>query len=184
MFGIRNPFARKIESWHVGFIDNLSNTMQPNTYAEIGIYEGETFKRVKAEKKIAVDISKESLDYLEDLTGVVKIHGDSSALHSHLLKTKEQVDLLFIDADHQEASVMKDFENIESLMSPFGVVLFHDTFPESSEMSSPKFCGDGFLAIPKLRIKYPNWSFITIPVHPGLTIATRADALPIWYQAS
>ena len=158
--------------------------MQPNTYVEIGIYEGETFKKVKAEKKIAVDINKESLDFLEDLSGIMKIHGDSSTLHSHLLETKERVDLLFIDADHQEASVMDDFQNIEVFMSPTGVVLFHDTFPGTPEMSSPKFCGDGFLAIPKLRIKYPNWSFITIPVHPGLTIATRTDSLPIWYKAS
>lgn len=183
MFGIRNPFARKIESWHVGFIDHLSNTMQPKTYAEIGIYEGETFKRVKADVKIAVDISKSSLDYLEDLPEVIKIHGDSNALHSYLLETKEQVDLLFIDADHQEASVIEDFDNIERFMSPLGVVLFHDTFPGSIEMSSPKFCGDGFLAIPKLRLKYSNWSFITIPVHPGLTIATRTDAFPIWYTS-
>jgi predicted O-methyltransferase YrrM len=158
--------------------------MEPSTYVEIGIYEGETFKKVKADKKIAVDINKGSLDQLEDLGDIMKIHGDSNTLYSHLLKTQELVDLLFIDADHQETSVMEDFQNIEGFMSPLGVVLFHDTFPGTVQMSSPKFCGDGFLAIPKLRMKYPNWSFITIPVHPGLTIATRTDALPVWYTAS
>jgi hypothetical protein len=184
MFGIRNPFARKIESWHVGFIEYLAKTMDIATYVEIGIYEGETFNRVRAAKKIAVDISQSSLDFLENVEGVVKIHGDSSNLQGHLSKNNIVVDLLFIDADHREASVIEDFRNVEGFMSPSGVVLFHDTFPGTFEMSSPAFCGDGFLAIPKLRAQYPNWNFITIPVHPGLTIATRTEVLPDWYVRS
>jgi len=40
----------------------------------------------------------------------------------------EKFDLIFIDADHQYASVKRDFEICKSLLNPGGVILFHDVF--------------------------------------------------------
>lgn len=184
MFGFRNPFNRPVESWHVQFIDFLANTLNPQVYLEIGIYEGETFNRVKAPKKIAVDIRQESLDFVGISEEVIKIHGDSKALNIFLSKSETKVDLAFIDADHRSESVIQDFMNIYSFITSRGLVLFHDTYPGSLEFSSPNFCGDGFLAIPILREKLPDWNFVTLPVHPGLTLASRTNALPDWYRAA
>lgn len=182
MLGFRNPFSRPVESWHVQFIDFLAKTVKPEVYLEIGIYEGETFNRVAAPQKIAVDIRQASLDYVGNSEEVIKIHGDSKVLRSFLSESNTKVDLAFIDADHQAESLMQDFMNIKSFMSSRGMVLFHDTYPGTLDFSSPKYCGDGFLAIPRLRSEFPDWNFVTIPVHPGLTLASRTDVLPDWYK--
>lgn len=182
MFGIRNPFSRPIESWHVQFIEFLAKTLKPRVYLEIGIYEGETFNKVQALHKIAVDIRVESLEYVENSEYITKIHGDSNDTREYLLNSGEKVELAFIDADHQANSVIQDFTNIEPFMGVNGIVLFHDTYPGTLGFSSPEYCGDGFLAIPKLRLIFPNWNFVTLPVHPGLTIASRTDAVPDWYK--
>ena len=182
MFGLRNPFSRPVESWHVQFIDFLAKTVKPEVYLEIGIYEGETFNKVVAPRKIAVDIRQESLDYVGISEEVIKIHGDSRALSAFLSESNTKVDLAFIDADHKAESLIQDFMNIKSFMSVRGMVLFHDTYPGNFEFSSPKYCGDGFLAIPTLGSEIPDWNFVTIPVHPGLTLASRTDALPGWYK--
>lgn len=184
MFGFRNIFSRPVESWHVQFIDFLAKTVKPEVYLEIGIYEGETFNRVAAPQKIAVDIRQESLDYVGISEGVIKIHGDSTVLGKFLSESNTKVDLAFIDADHQVASLIQDFMNIKPFINPKGLVLFHDTYPGTLEFSSPKYCGDGFLAIPILRAQLPEWNFVTLPVHPGLTLASRIDAFPDWYETN
>jgi predicted O-methyltransferase YrrM len=119
---------------------------------------------------------------VEDSENIIKIHGDSNDIKKYLLNFGEKVDLAFIDADHQANSVIQDFTNIETFMSAKGLVLFHDTHPGTLEYSSPEYCGDGFLAIPKLRLIFLNWNFVTLPMHPGLTIASRTDAMPDWYK--
>ncbi len=182
MFGIRNPFSKPIQSWHVQFIEFLAITLKPRVYLEIGIYEGETFKRVQAPHKIAVDIRAESLEYVENSENITKIHGDSNDTNAYLLNFGHKVELAFIDADHQVSSVINDFTNIETFMSANGIVLFHDTFPGTLEFSSPHYCGDGFLAIPKLQSLFPDWNFVTLPIHPGLTIAGRTNSFPDWYK--
>jgi predicted O-methyltransferase YrrM len=184
MFGIRNPFSRPIESWHVGFIDSLAKTLAPRVYVEIGIYEGETFSRVQADHKIAVDISQSSLSFVKDGQGIVKIHGDSSSLRNYLEANSKSIDLAFIDADHLQESVIEDFKNIEPFMETRGLILLHDTYPGTEEFSSPRYCGDCFLAVPKLRKIFPHWNFVTLPIHPGLTIASRTEALPAWYEVT
>jgi predicted O-methyltransferase YrrM len=184
MFGLRRFFLREPqpESWHVSFIESLATVINPKLYVEIGIYEGETFNKITAGKKIAVDINENSLHYVGITEEVTKIHGDSSSLRSHLLEISNSVDLLFIDADHHQSSVIADFTNIEPFMSVRGLVLFHDTYPGTVEYSAPEFCGDSFMAVPKLRQLFPIWNFVTLPVHPGLTIAGRTDAFPDWYK--
>jgi predicted O-methyltransferase YrrM len=183
MLGIRNPFAKPVVSWHVTFIKHLAEVLNPSSYAELGIYEGETFNLIQANSKIAVDINPKSLQFVRDAQGVTKICGDSTVLKEYLKVNNTFLDLLFIDADHRKESVIEDFSNIESHMSENGVLLFHDTYPGTEEMSSPNYCGDGFLAIPELREKYKGWNFITLPIHPGLTIATRTNHLPKWVKS-
>jgi predicted O-methyltransferase YrrM len=185
MFGLRRFFLREPqpESWHVSFIQSLATVINPKLYVEIGIYEGETFNKVRAGRKIAVDINVKSLQYIGLTESVTKIHGTSNDLRSYLSTASDSVDLLFIDADHRQSSVIEDFTNVEPFMSLRGLVLLHDTYPGAIEYAEPEYCGDSFQAIPKLRKRFPIWNFVTLPVHPGLTIASRTDAFPEWVTA-
>jgi len=167
-------------SWHVELISLFAAELNPGTYAEIGIYEGETFNRVKAPHKIAVDIVESALGFIPQQEGVHKILGDARVFEEYLKMNQIQVDLLFIDADHAASSVVQDFSVCEKYMSDQGVILLHDTFPGTEAFSSPAFCGDAYKAIPILREKFPHWTFVTLPIHPGLTIATKIACLPTW----
>ena len=170
------------QSWHSHFIKHISDIINPSVYAEIGIYEGETFSIVNAHRKYAVDISKDALDSIPDSKGIIKILGTTKTLYEELSKNGTKIDLIFIDANHDKAEVSQDFINLEPYFSQECVVLFHDTYPKNLEYSDPKFCGDAFAAIPILAAKYTNWAFVTIPIHPGLTIASRSPLYPDWLR--
>ena len=177
---LRQILRPKEISLHVSFIENLADILQPKTYGEIGIYQGETFLKIKAEKRFAVDISKSALSYVPEHDSIVKVLGTSRDLAEILKVTNLELDLLFIDANHASEAVYEDFTNLMNHVSRKGVVLFHDTFPGSREFSAPEFCGDAYAAVPKLSEKYRNWSFVTLPIHPGLTLATRNPMVPDW----
>ena len=171
-----------ITSYHVEFIDQLSKFVNPSSYCEIGIYEAETFNRVCANKKIAVDISEQALSYINMDSNTTKIKGNSSDLDLYLRKNNILLDLVFIDANHEKDHVIEDFANVVSHVAKNGIVLLHDTFPETREYTSQTLCGTAYLAISELRMKYTDWSFVTIPIHPGLTIAIHNESAPLWVQ--
>lgn len=168
------------ENWHVKFVRELAHLLQIQVYAELGIYEGETFNAINAPTKIAVDIDQKYLAYAEDSPVVKKLLGDSKVLANYLCDNSILIDLLFIDANHSRQAVIDDFENLEVFVAPNGIILMHDTFPKSLLYSSQEYCGDAYLALDELTKKFTNWSFATIPVHPGLTLATRLPNRPKW----
>lgn len=170
-------------SWHPRLISNFSEVLKPKVYAEIGIYEGETFNLVDAPKKYAVDISDVALNSIPDNGTTVKVLGTSKTLAGLLLKENTKIDLIFIDANHEKNEVIQDFMNLESFFSEECIVLFHDTYPKNLEYSDSKFCGDAYAAIPILAKRYTNWAFVNIPIHPGLTIASRSPLYPVWLRA-
>jgi hypothetical protein len=169
-------------SWHPDFIRHISDILNPSVYAEIGIYEGETFSLISSPRKYAVDISQRALDSIPDADGVIKILGTSKALSEQLSKNGTKIDLIFIDANHDKTEVSQDFINLEPHLSQECIVLFHDTYPKNLEFSDPKFCGDAYAAIPMLANEYGDWAFVTIPIHPGLTIASRSPLFPSWLR--
>lgn len=183
--GFNRALRRNLEieiSWHPQFIANISKITKPAAYAEIGIYEGETFFLVNSPKKYAVDISQIALNSIPDSSETIKILGTSKDLAKKLDETMVELDLIFIDANHAKEEVSQDFINLEPYFSEKCIVLFHDTYPKNEEYSKPKFCGDAYAAIPLLKQKYGNWAFVTIPVHPGLTIASRSPLFPEWLR--
>ena len=44
-----------------------------------------------------------------------------------LKENTPEIDFAFIDGDHSYKGIQSDFENVYPLLSPFGIVLFHDT---------------------------------------------------------
>lgn len=171
-------------SWHVTFLSQLTLNLKPHTYAELGIYEGETFNKINARRKYAVDISEKALRYIPDQESVIKILGTSVDLARELQNLGERLDLLFIDANHDSEAVQTDFSLLEEHMSLRGIVFFHDTFPKDISFTSSKLCGDAYLAIPALQNSYPDWHFVTLPIHPGMSIATKKRILPAWSDAT
>jgi predicted O-methyltransferase YrrM len=168
------------ENWHVKFVKNLANLMQVKVYAELGIYEGETFNSISATTKIAVDIDAKYLAFAQVSSADTALLGDSAVLADYLKRNSIKIDMLFIDANHSVQAVISDFKALESFINSNGIILMHDTYPKSEYYTSQGYCGDAYLAIDSLTREFENWSFSTIPVHPGLTLATRLPNRPHW----
>jgi predicted O-methyltransferase YrrM len=183
--GFLNIFRRAEESWHSNFIENLVKTMQPKIYAEVGVFEGETLNKVLkyVNRAYAADINPTCFEFLPKSSKIITIHGDSENLANNIKHNNDQIELLFIDANHERSFVQKDFENLLPFLAVNAIVLFHDTFPRDESFTSPKFCGDAYLAIEELSKRHSGWNFVTLPIHPGLTIASRIPNLPPWISA-
>jgi len=179
---IRRIFRKEPESWHVSFITNLSKIIKPDNYAELGIYEGETFLKVCASHKFGVDIMEHALNFIPNQNNITKICGTSKDLANVLSLGSIKLDLLFIDANHECDEVIKDFTVLLPHLSDRCIVLFHDTFPKDILFSEKKYCGDAYRALPILSERYKLWSFITIPIHPGISIGSRNPLYPEWVK--
>jgi hypothetical protein len=176
----RGIFVGEEISWHVKFISDLSRILKPDNYAELGIYQGETFLKVYASHKFAIDISEYALTFIPSQENITKVCGTSESLAKLLDVKNMTLDLLFTDANHDYREVINDFSNLLPYLSKKAVVLFHDTYPKTIEFSDPKYCGDAYLSIEILAKQNIDWAFTTLPVHPGLSIASRIPLYPDW----
>jgi predicted O-methyltransferase YrrM len=157
--------------------------MKPENYLEIGVYRGETLRKVRkyCGTSYGVDIDPEAIRSVAGLPNVSTYLGTAEefvqahpALH---------FDFIFIDASHKKADVVHDFKVLSERVTTNGLVAFHDTWPGTEDFTSQKFCGDAYLAIADLREAFSLWNFVTIPVHPGLTLAQRTEAVPSWVHS-
>ena len=176
--------CRKDTSWHILFVASLAKILSPAIYVEIGIYEASTLNAVAkhCKKVIGIDINPAAGRFIkaknaEFLNGTV-------ANLIELCELKEmKIDFAFIDADHRSEAAMADFHGIQPFLSKNALVLFHDTWPKTAEYASNDRCSDSY-RVPTLLGEATNkeWTSITIPVFPGLTIASRSNLLPEWLQ--
>lgn len=146
----------------------------------MGIYQGETFLKIYASHKFAIDISEYALTFIPSQDNITKVCWTSESLAKFLDVKNITLDLLFIDANHDYREVINDFSNLLPYLSKKAVVLFHDTYPKTIEFSDPKYCGDAYLAIEILAKQNIDWAFTTLPFHPGLSIASRIPLYPDW----
>lgn len=160
---------------HSTLIGHLASIYRPNTYVELGLYQGETLLKVQpfAKKIHGIDmkINKE-LEALKELENV----------QIHICKTddffdtfNDGIDMAFIDADHCFESALKDFENILKRLNPGGVILLHDTDPEEDRLIHPGYCGDSYKVVSILENRL-DINIVTLPItEAGLSIVTKKN---------
>jgi predicted O-methyltransferase YrrM len=168
-------------NWHEDFIVHLASVMRPHVYLELGLYRCELFNRVApyAQRSIGVDIAPEAGSFMRRSAATQFIHATSESYAQTARSEGLAIDLLFIDANHSYQSVHEDFANYFPIVGEQGIILLHDGFPMSRELTAPGYCGDGYRAIAELTAKHDGYEMMTIPVHPGLTIARkRTNHLP------
>jgi predicted O-methyltransferase YrrM len=174
----------RAKSWHPKVIHQIAVAQEVKSYLEVGIYRGETLRRLArhCEFVVGVDIDEKATksirpnERLEIFLGTVQEYSNSRSDDSRMF------DLAFIDANHLVDFVIQDFDTVTQLMEKRGTILLHDTWPKSEEYADPKYCGDAYKAVDLLRQKYGEWNFVTIRKHPGLTIAQRVGTLPSWVK--
>ncbi len=155
---------------HSHFIAELVKQINCKTYLELGIYDGITLSLVQpfVDRVISVDI-KDVRRYR-----IGEFHLETT--DSFFEHFKEKVDVVFIDADHNFESVKKDFINSINLLSEFGIIILHDTDPESEMYLDPGYCGDSYKMDKWVRENYTDLDIMTLPLtQAGLTIIKRKD---------
>ena len=177
-------FHRGDSSWHIPFVASIARIIRPQVYVEIGIYHASTLNAVAkyCDLAIGVDINPAAYKFIKAKNAEF-VSGTSLELTALCASRNTMIDFAFIDGDHRSEAVMSDFVNVDKFASKNALILFHDTWPENSEDASDGRCSDSY-RVPSLLNSRTNgeWSSITIPIFPGLTIASRSSSTPAWLQ--
>jgi hypothetical protein len=177
-------FHRGDSSWHIPFVASIAQITQPKVYVEIGIYQASTLNAVAKHCGLAigVDINPAASKFIKAKNAEF-LSGTSLELSALCASRNTVIDFAFIDGDHRSDTVMKDFGAVEKFASKNALILFHDTWPENLEDASDGRCSDSY-RVPSLLNERTNgeWSSVTIPIFPGLTIASRSSSTPAWLQ--
>ena len=160
---------------HSEFIGLLASIYKPDIYVELGLYEGETLKQVQPHIKTGYGIDMTPRQALEDL----KIHSNLNILYTTTNEFfdffNDGINMAFIDADHCYESALKDFENVYARLNDGGVIIMHDTDPESNHLIHPGYCGDSYKIVKTLEER-SDINCTTIPLtEAGLTIITKKN---------
>jgi len=135
-------------------VNNLDMDLSKVSYLELGSYKKHTFDRVRVSNKKCVDILPDfSPTFCMDTSSFFKINTDI-------------YDIVFIDANHDLAHVVEDFNSSAKVCRK--LIAIHDMYPPSKELTDTKFCSDSFKLL--YHMFQNNFQFITLDGDYGLTL--------------
>lgn len=138
-------------------IINYYKNIENSTYLELGVYDNRNFRAIKSLKKVSVDTL---------VTSNATFTGTTDEYFEQL-NPNISYDFIFIDACHDYAFVLKDYNN--SIKHCNKWILIHDMFPPTDEFSLPHRCGDGFKLL-YYFYKETNYEVYTMNENYGLTL--------------
>ena len=155
---------------------------QPDTYVEVGLQKGYTFKHIAPMVTRAIGIDKKLLFSNIDLPNSTLYESDSIKIAKNW--TDGAIDLLFIDGDHREKSVLADVDAFLPYVRPCtGLILLHDTYPSIPKLEADGYSSTAGTAARKIHKspKYKNIEIVTLPgPYAGLSILRKATQHLHW----
>lgn len=142
------------------------------TYLEIGVADGNNFKKIHCKKKISVDPGSGRYHFAEP---TFKMTSDQ-----FFKKNKEKFDLIFIDGLHEFKQVERDINNSLKCLAENGTVVCHDLNPlKEKDQLVPRqadiWNGDCWKAFVKLRMKRSDLEMTVIDTDYGVGIIKRGS---------
>ncbi len=180
-------------------IQSCIDALGGRVYLEIGIKRGETFFKVRARRKIAVDphpvLSRRHMlasvlhDWRNVLNSYFRMESDLFfAKQSHIL-TSHSPDVVFIDGLHTYEQSLRDVQNSLRFLAPDGIIVLHDCNPTSETSalpltelarrdpgSVPGWSGDVWKTIVHLRTTEPDLEVVVLDCDCGVGIIRRGKA--------
>lgn len=161
---------------HSTFIGYLASIYKPKVYVELGLYHGETISKVRPHAQTLFGVDMTPNNHLDALKKFDNLNILYTTTDEFFETFDQKIDMAFIDADHCISSCLKDFDNILSRLNPGGVILLHDTDPESDRLIDPCYCGDSHKIVDILE-KRSDLNIITFPIlEAGLSVVTRVSS--------
>jgi len=143
-------------------------------YLEIGVFQGENIRKVKAPYKNGVDPGAEGyvvpeVDYpmtSDEFFKLIENHEDI------------KYDIVFIDGLHEYSQVKKDIENSLKHLQPTGFIVMHDCNPHSERIThvprdNGEWCGDVYKFAARLG-EINGIDFMTVDADYGCAVVWKA----------
>ena len=123
---------------HTDIINKIIEKNNFKSYLEIGVGDGESFKKINCELKESCDPYNDEKDgmYNKDL---ITYHMTSDEMFKNM-DTNKKYDVIFIDGLHIGNQVLKDLWNSLNHITENGYVLIHDSVPLYAGMCSTERC--------------------------------------------
>ena len=156
----------------------------PRTYLEIGVHSGGSLRFVLPNTEvIGIDPEPQIPFELRPGIHVYAETSDDFFANTDVLKVFRQpdLDLAFIDGLHLFEFALRDFINVERLMTPDGVVLIDDCHSDdpaeaSRDRETPRWTGDVWKLIVCLRQYRPDLDVRVVDLAPaGVGVVTGLD---------
>jgi len=168
--------VKRNQTFHEKLIPLLVEGIGAERYLEFGTHLGETILKVNAPIRTGVDSKFAPL--VRDLLGFAFFKMTTQEFIKNYAAELAPYDFVFIDADHSAKAVEADLCGIWPHVSNEGLILLHDTNPESVHDTDPQLCGDAWKFSKVIQTEtdyFDNVKFeaVTLPYHPGLTIIRK-----------
>jgi hypothetical protein len=165
---------------------DINVNTSPLLYIEYGVRSGDNFNTIYKLNKNGnnVGVDMKILPHLQtefrDNT-YVQLYEMMTDTFSETILPNLQPDIVFIDADHNSSSVIKDFDYIFKHLKVGGYIILHDTYPCMPELLDPMGCSDCYKTPLYIKNKYlgntnttqPRLSILTLPLNPGVSIVQK-----------
>ena len=109
------------------------------------------------------------------MDGFEFFHGSTREFITDVLPMLGLIELAFVDADHRHAASTSDCESLLLHIANDGLLLLHDTYPESAEWLGDNRCSDSYRTANLIFNKATEYGIesVTLPTPPGLTIVRK-----------
>lgn len=159
---------------HIEFLTFMAKWIKPECYLELGVRCGDSLDPISQYCKMccAVDITFQHYRFAkrENIMFVQKSTDEFFAT----LDPDTVFDMVFIDAAHEHAASLKDFQNVAPHVIEDGFIFLHDTYPCSQEMMQPCYSNDSYKTALFIKNMYrDDFEVVTLPFNPGLTIVKK-----------
>jgi predicted O-methyltransferase YrrM len=154
----------------------LHAMIEPRTYLEVGVNTGSSLALSRT-KSIGID---PAYTVTKEIACDVQLHRTTSdeffaRPDAVAFFDDVPIDLAFIDGMHLSEFALRDFMNVEKLMSPTGVILIDDMLPRNSleaarDRRTAHWAGDVFKVADILRKYRPDLTVLPVNTSPTGTI--------------
>lgn len=158
---------RRDQTAHESLIPLLVEIIGARCYLELGVYDFTTIRKVREQNPDCrcIGVDSKRIGYVPP--GIEFFHMTTKEFFGQ--ERGIRPDLVFIDADHNAFSVQDDATWSWEILSGEGLMLLHDTNPETVADTAPGLCGNAWEYAKAMEFS----EAVTLPYHPGLTIIRK-----------
>lgn len=120
-------------------VQGILSLFESPRYLEVGVNKGETFHKVSAHEKVAVDPKfLFDLDIARTQQGSATYHEvTSDEYFGSLVSSQERFDVIYLDGLHTSEQTLRDFINAMTFLRDDGIIIIDDVRPPSYVASIP-----------------------------------------------